>query len=202
METVRQSEAMPLLSDVFSDENLQAPATRNEFRKLAMRYLIVQEQQDKLADLAEYYLSEKDEQGEMKMIFQDLPNEEPRVTDRGNTIAYYLKLVQGRDASHFDPEANLTREEAAVMLTRAYEALGGELPEAGAIPFSDTDSIAPWALDSVAVLRQWGILTGKEDGRFDPKGDFTREQCAAAFLRLCENAPVSRTNGNVPARFT
>lgn len=202
VETVAKSEALTLLHDVFSDENLQVPATRDEFRKLAMRYLIVQEQQDKLEDLAEYYLSEKDAQGNMKLIFQDLPNEQPRVTDRGSTIAYSLKLVQGRDTNHFDPEANLTREEAAVMLTRAYEALGGELPEAVSMPFPDSGAIAPWAWDSVAVLHQWGILNGKENGCFDPKGDFTREQCAAAFLRLYENAPVSRLKGNVPARFT
>lgn len=37
VETVAKSEALTLLHDVFSDENLQVPATRDEFRKLAMR---------------------------------------------------------------------------------------------------------------------------------------------------------------------
>lgn len=182
-----------------------APATRNEFREAAMSYVAVNQQQAYLAELVEYYLAEKDEQGQMKLVFQDKPEEVEisRWTDRDNSIAYYLGLVDGRRPGYFDPDTQVTRQEAAVMLARAYQVVGKTLPEdTKELPFTDNDQIADWAEDSVAAMYTWGILLGKEDGSFDPQGPFTREQCLLTFLRLYENAPVSRKNGNVEQMFS
>ena len=63
-ETMLQSEQLGFLTtDVYSGTDLRIPATRDEFRKAAVRFLIVQEQQDKLEDLAEYYLAERTSRG-------------------------------------------------------------------------------------------------------------------------------------------
>lgn len=181
------------------------PATRNEFRDAAMSYVVVNQQQAYLSALVEYYLAEKDEQGQMKLVFQDKPEEVEisRWTDRDNSIAYYLGLVDGRSPGYFEPDAQVTRQEAAVMLAKAYRVVGKDLPEdSKELPFTDKDQIAEWARDSVAAMYSWGILQGKGDGSFDPQGPFTREQCLLTFLRLYENAPVSRKNGNVTPMFT
>ena len=90
-----------------------------------------------------------------------------------------------------------------LMLARAYRVLDKELPEeAEELPFTDADEIADWAKDSVALLYTWNVLLGRDDGSFDPQGSFTAEQCLITLLRLYENAPVSRKQGNVEQMFT
>ena len=63
------------------------PATRNEFRDAAMSYVVANQEQAYLPELVEYYLAEKDEQGEMKLVFQDkledvYPPDRPRKLSR------------------------------------------------------------------------------------------------------------------------
>ncbi len=81
--------------------------------------------------------------------------------------------------------------------------IGKELPEETKdLPFPDADEISDWARESVEVMYTWGILQGREDGSFGPQRLLTREQCLITFLRLYENAPVSRKNENVEPLFT
>ena len=181
------------------------PISRNDFRYGAMSYVMVNQDQAFLPELVEYYLAEKDADGNMKLVFQDKTEDMEFIsaTDRDNSIAYYLGLVEGRSPGHFDPDALVTRQEAAVMLARAYRVLDKELPEeAEELPFTDADEIADWAKDSVALLYTWNVLLGRDDGSFDPQGSFTAEQCLITLLRLYENAPVSRKQGNVEQMFT
>ena len=89
------------------------------------------------------------------------------------------------------------------MLCRAYKACGGEPTALGtAEPFTDEEAIAPWASEAVHTLRSRDVLRGMGDGSFQPKGDFTIEQCAVCFLRLSEEMPVSFLRGNVKHIFT
>ncbi len=100
-------------------------------------------------------LAEKDEQGNIKLVFQDKLEdvEYDRWTDRGNSLAYYLGVVDGRSPGHFDPDAQITRQEAAVMLAKAYRVVGKTLPEVSEdLPFQDAEQIADWAKESVAVM--------------------------------------------------
>ncbi|MCI8829091.1 MAG: S-layer homology domain-containing protein [Ruminiclostridium sp.] len=202
-EGVQRALAEGISMDISGDYTV--PATRNEFRKAAMTYVATNQEQDFLGSLVARYLAEKDEQGNMKLVFQDKLEdvEYNRQTDRGNSLAYYLGVVDGRSPGHFDPDAPITRQEAAVMLAKAYRVVGKMLPEVSEdLPFQDVEQIADWAKESVAVMYHWGILQGKEDGSFDPQGSFTREQCLLTLLRLCDSAPVSRKNGNVERMFT
>lgn len=188
------------------EDDYAVPATRSEFREVAMSYVRTSQRQYYLSSLVARHLAEKDADGNVKLVFHDsdrypgLDEEE----DYRNSIAYYLGLVDGRSPGYFEPTAQITRQEAAVMLARAYRVVARELPEvpAGDLPFTDSDQIAGWAKESVALMYHWGILQGKSDGSFDPYGAFTKEQCLLTFLRLYENAPVSRKNGNVESLFT
>ena len=55
-----------------------------------------------------------------------------------------------------------------------------------ATAFSDEADIAPWALEAVKLLQAAGIVGGKGDGIYDPKGIATRAEIATIFARLIE----------------
>ncbi len=200
-EEVKRAMDLKLLDEVYSlPDDFRGPITRLQFMEVAVGFMVVQERNRSLESLALKYLAERDPQGiqlngdSYKPVFTDCPEA---------TAAYYLGLVQGRGDGIFDPEGLITREEAAVMLARAYEAIGGRLHGAtmeGA--FTDQAAIASWAQESVAALNGWSIMKGMEDGSFSPRGTYSVEQCLLTFLRLYEKAPVSRINGNVTQHFT
>jgi len=52
--------------------------------------------------------------------------------------------------------------------------------------FSDWDMIADWAKDAVSRLTSQGIINGKPDNLFDPKGSATRAEFATVLMRLLE----------------
>ena len=130
----------------------------------------------------------------MKRVFADCQDA---------SIPYYLGLIQGRDNGVFDPKGLITRQEAAVMLTRAYGVCGGKLPEnVGQESFPDETKMAEWAKESVSARSTWDVIKGMNDGSFAPDSNYTVEQCLVTLLRLYENAPVSRIKGNVTPLFT
>ena len=85
----------------------------------------------------------------------------------------------------FAPDATLTREQLATVLSR-YLTLQGEA-EAPALSlaevYSDADAISGWAADGVARCTELGLLQGS-GGAFHPKGTLTRAQLAAILQRL------------------
>jgi hypothetical protein len=99
-------------------------------------------------------------------------------------------IVNGMDARRFAPEASVTREEMAVMISRAYAYLGlagtstgGSSDEGG---FSDEQAIQDWAKGAVDLAVREGLLKGVARGRFEPAGLTTRAQAAVALKRLLE----------------
>ena len=94
-------------------------------------------------------------------------------------------LVSGVGDNRFDPGAPLTREQAAVMLTRLAEALGVPL-QATSPTFSDGAGISEWAYKSVGSVQGSKIMSGMEGNNFSPKGPYTREQSIATIMRLHE----------------
>ena len=95
----------------------------------------------------------------------------------------YIGIVAGVGNNRFDPDANLTREQTAVMLARLAHALNHPLP-AEAPAFADADLISAWARDGVSQMRAAGIMGGVGNNRFDPQGPYTREQSIITIWRL------------------
>lgn len=177
-------------------ENYRDLITRADFCRMMVSYLAVQwnTNPDDLVDMVNLYLKKTDE-----AMFSDCAN--PYAADWINAAAR-LGLVQGKAPGIFDPQGHLTREEAAVMLTRAQEILGCDLPETAAPDYTDSQYIAHWAADSVAILADWDVMHGMAYGRFNPRNELTVQECAAACLRLHEKAPVGLGKDNVTALFT
>ncbi|MDR2670712.1 MAG: S-layer homology domain-containing protein, partial [Oscillospiraceae bacterium] len=70
------------------------------------------------------------------------------------------------------PQDNLTREEAAVVIARAFGLAGN----AGGNDFPDAASVSDWAAASVGALKALGYLHGDTAGRFRPRANITRAE--------------------------
>lgn len=97
--------------------------------------------------------------------------------------AYRLGIIKGKGEGKFDPLAQITREEAAVMLTRTIKLLGYDTT---AFNYNLPGGISSWANDSVNFVYEKGIMQGDETG-FNPKGNITKEQTIATLYRIFYN---------------
>ena len=94
-----------------------------------------------------------------------------------------IGVVHGVGSGSFAADGLLTRQQAATMLARLAEALGGLLEHQQA-EFDDYGNIAPWALEAVGQMQAAGIMGGIGGGKFSPDGDYTKEQSITTMLRL------------------
>src|SRR5690606_9948058 len=97
-------------------------------------------------------------------------------------------IVNGRNATTFDPNAKITRAEMATMAANALKKVlaYSEVADTDAAlsKFSDADKINEVLKASVALLTQEAIINGKGDGIFDPNGTSTRAQAAIIIYQL------------------
>ena len=104
--------------------------------------------------------------------------------------AVELGILQGTGEGELELDRTITRQEAAAMLARTYRAYQSAEPDVlEPVSFTDQEDIADWALEDVALMSRLGIMNGVGDGRFDPLGEYTQEQCFISLLRLYEMVP-------------
>ena len=96
-----------------------------------------------------------------------------------------LGIVNGVGGGKFNPDASITRQEAAAMLSRLAEAMGSAIDSA-APDFTDSGDIAGWASEAVGQMQSSGIMNGVDGGRFDPAGSYTREQSIMTIVRMLD----------------
>ena len=95
-------------------------------------------------------------------------------------------IVNGR-GDGFAPDANVTREEIAVMLYRFVKYLG--LDVSGAVTldgFADGGDTADWAKDAMRWAVGAGLFRGDAAGRLNPTGNANRAEVATLVQRLVE----------------
>jgi hypothetical protein len=102
------------------------------------------------------------------------------------TAAQY-GIVAGKGDNQYDPNANITRQEAMLMLQRAaalteFAGASGDLDS-----FADANSVGSWALDAVKWSIGSGLIQGA-DGRLNPAANITRAESATIILRLLQKA--------------
>lgn len=93
------------------------------------------------------------------------------------------KLVSGKGNNIFAPNQAITREEMAVILANYMKMLGKEV-SIQSIGFIDEKEISTWARESIKIVHSIGLIQGKGDNRFDPKGTSTRAEIAIIIQRL------------------
>ncbi|MCL2045948.1 MAG: S-layer homology domain-containing protein [Oscillospiraceae bacterium] len=94
-----------------------------------------------------------------------------------------LGVVDGIGDGLFNPDGNLTREQAAVVLARLADSMGLNLPM-GAANYADANDISAWAREFVGQMQAAGIMGGVGENAFSPKGAYTREQAIVTIVRL------------------
>ena len=109
--------------------------------------------------------------------------------------AYSCGLIKGVTAKTFSPGADITREEAAVMIARGAALLGLQtVPDTESTAkvlayLSDETSISPWARSAAAFCYQEGILSA-ESGIMNPKEKMKRGEIAEMLYQLLGKASL------------
>lgn len=90
-------------------------------------------------------------------------------------------LLGGYEDGSFRPNQPISRQEAAVILSRIPEVLvqGGDISV-----FSDAAEIGQWAQPGVAITLGAGLVQGYPDNTFKPAAAITRAEAAAMIHRL------------------
>ena len=92
-------------------------------------------------------------------------------------------IVNGVGDGKFEPEADVTREQLAMML---YNAQGKPEVDSSLSGFEDTNTISDWAVNAVKWAVSEKIINGsKENGKLyiNPTGNATRAEAATMFTR-------------------
>ena len=94
-------------------------------------------------------------------------------------------IMDGVTATTFAPDTNINREQMAVIMANYAKKLGYDLPKTlRAVTFADNAQISSWAKNAVKAMQQAGVLAGKANNRFDPKGTATRAEVATVLRRF------------------
>lgn len=100
------------------------------------------------------------------------------------------QIVAGIDATHFNPNCNMTREQVAAVLYRYLRAYGYDLSASADLStFPDANQISNYAKENLAWAVGAGLISGSKDTAtgivyLNPKGNATRAQVAQILLML------------------
>ncbi|QAY65135.1 S-layer homology domain-containing protein [Paenibacillus protaetiae] len=98
-------------------------------------------------------------------------------------------IVTGYTTSRFGPSDPITRQDFTVILSRLAAMYHLDLkPAAQGQPFADDSLISGYAKDAVYQLQAAGIIGGKENHQFDPKGRATRAEAAKMLYLTLDKA--------------
>lgn len=93
-------------------------------------------------------------------------------------------ILKGDDAGYIRPNDTITREEAVVVLARAFkiaDAIGID------ISYSDRSEISDWAKTNVYTFVRYGYLNGYDGNIIRPKSPITRAEALTIIKRIIPN---------------
>ena len=88
-------------------------------------------------------------------------------------------IVGGVIENSFAPDDNITREQMAAILSRAFD-----LKETSPEVFADNGEISDWARDYVYACRKAGYMNGDAVNNFSPLDNASRAEVATVIYRL------------------
>ena len=109
--------------------------------------------------------------------------------------AYNAGVTNGKTNTTFVPDDPITREQMAAMLVRYFDvdvtltdaekaATRTELAKL----YSDSAKISDYALFSVLVCNEAGLMKGDAGGTFRPSDEMTRAECAQVLMNIYDIA--------------
>ena len=98
--------------------------------------------------------------------------------------AHQLGLVNGMPDGTFGIGQEITRQDMAVLAKRAADLKGIVLEQKEARKLADMEQVSGYAKESVQALADAAIISGDENGVFNPMGSALREQAAKIICLL------------------
>lgn len=111
-----------------------------------------------------------------KLTFDDVP--EDSWFSKYVSRAYHSEIIKGFSEKEFGAGYPVTRQDLAVMVYNALRQADIILPQDAEIVISDADKIAPYAVEAVEALCKAGIISGDENGSFNPVNSANRAETA------------------------
>ena len=111
------------------------------------------------------------------------------------SAAYAAGIFSGTSASKMAPNAFLTREQAVVVLTRAFGI--ADTDRTSYTKFSDAKQISSYARNAVSAMAKQGLLSGYADGGVHPQSNITRAEIAQLIYNLFDC--ITDTPEDIPA---
>lgn len=105
-------------------------------------------------------------------------------------LACSFGIVTGTTDTVFEPNRNITRQEAMVMIARACAIT--QLAE-GSEDYSTLTGlgeVSSWALDAVIFNLKTGLIQGNSSGFIDSKSDITRAESVVIVLRMMQRSDL------------
>jgi len=101
-------------------------------------------------------------------------------------------IIQGSDAKHLSPGAPVTREDAAVLIDRAFQLSQGSEHSSRLHQFSDYEAVSEYAEKALTYLMVENVINGY-NGKLSPKAPITRAETAKLLAAMV--ADVIRSTG-------
>lgn len=111
--------------------------------------------------------------------FEDLEADQWYYEPIGHAAA--MGLISGTDETTMTPNGKATREQAFVMIARAFGL--PEADESALYQFKDWTKVSDWAVPSVAALIEAGYIRGS-DGYLNPMNNITRQEFAQVLYSI------------------
>ena len=102
--------------------------------------------------------------------------------------AYNVGITQGTGADTFTPDALITREQMATMMTRALTKAGidTKVDLEKVTKFADDAEMHDWGKESIYYMSSIEIIKGIGNNAFNVLGNATREQALLISVRSAE----------------
>ena len=181
-----------LYSEILTQEfigDISRPITRAEFCRLLYLYIWYQFYETNSFGYSREEITSIIYKGLDKYYYPFKDNDEIEIYKWSIYVCYDAGIVNGKTPTYFCPNDYITREEAAVMLSRTLDYFGkfeGNFNRSynTEIKYADDINISDWAKKSVSIVSDMGIMKGQENNNFNPKGTYTIEQTLATLYRL------------------
>ncbi|MBQ3355507.1 MAG: S-layer homology domain-containing protein [Oscillospiraceae bacterium] len=104
-------------------------------------------------------------------------------------------IFGGVSATSMQPNAPITREQAIVVLSRAFgiTSLNRERYK----DFTDGSDVSSWARDALSAMKLQGLANGYDDGSFGPQNSITRAEVAQLLFNLFDC--IADSPADIPA---
>lgn len=124
--------------------------------------------------------------------FVDVPYGEWYYADVAKAVA--ATYVAGYDDNSFKPNSPISRQEAAVMISRFIPTYG----ESGSLRgYSDYGSIADWAYVAMEKIISRGYIGPYDDGKIHPLDKLTRAQSAKILCEIIDHETIVKSDTTV-----